>query len=167
MVATMANDYARTVADALIEQLRQGTAPWQKPWDATGFRFMPYNPTSGNDYKGMNAVWLMAQGREDSRWLTYKQAAGMGAQVRKGEKGTQVQYWKFEDRTQAKDAAGRPMTGADGKPVMVTTKLDRPRVFSATVFNAGQIEGLPPAEQRPQPAEWERQQRAEAILTNS
>lgn len=163
----MANDYARTVADKLIEQLKEGTAPWQKPWDATGIRVMPYNPTSGADYKGMNAVWLMAQGHDDSRWMTYKQAAGAGAQVRKGEKGTQVQYWKFEDRVPIKDASGKPIKDSEGRPVTQTVKLERPRVFTATVFNASQIDGLPPPEQRPQPNEWEREQRAEAILTNS
>lgn len=163
----MANDYARTVADKLIEQLKEGTAPWQKPWDATGIRSMPYNPTSGNDYKGMNAVWLMAQGQADSRWMTYKQAAGVGAQVRKGEKGTQVQYWKFEDRVPVKDASGKPVRDGEGKPITSTVKLERPRVFTATVFNASQIDGLPPPEQRPQPNEWEREQRAEAILAGS
>ena len=163
----MANDYARTVADTLIEQLRQGTAPWQKPWDATGTRFMPYNPTSGKDYRGMNAMWLWMQGHEDSRWMTYKQAAGEGGQVRKGEKGTQVQYWKFDDRVAAKDANGKPIKDGEGKPVMVAVKLERPRIFSATVFNASQIDGLPPPELRPQPEAWEREQRAEAILSNS
>lgn len=167
----MANDYARTVADTLIEQLREGVAPWQKPWDATGTRFLPYNPTSGNDYRGMNAMWLLmmqhAKGYGDARWMTYKQAAGEGAQVRKGEKGTAVQYWKFEDRVPAKDAQGKPIKDGEGKPVMVTTKLERPRVFTATVFNASQIDGLPAAVDRPQPSAWEREQRAEAIMTNS
>ena len=164
----MANDdYARKVADTLIDQLREGVAPWQKPWDATGTRFLPYNPTSGKDYRGMNAMWLMMQGHDDPRWMTYKQAAGEGAQVRKGEKGTQVQYWKFDDRVPVKDAQGKPVMDGEGKPVMTTTKLERPRVFSATVFNASQIDGLPPPAQRPQPEAWEREQRAEAILINS
>lgn len=164
----MANDdYARKVADTLIEQLRQGVAPWQKPWDATGVRFLPFNPTSGKDYRGMNAMWLAMQGHDDPRWMTYKQAAGEGAQVRKGEKGTQVQYWKFEDRVPVKDAQGKPVKDGEGNPVMETKKLERPRVFSATVFNASQIDGLPPPPLRPQPEAWEREQRAEAILANS
>ena len=36
-------DYARQVAETLIAQLEQGTAPWIKPW-RPGERFMPYNP---------------------------------------------------------------------------------------------------------------------------
>ena len=39
----------------------------------------------------------MAQGRGDPRWMTYKQAETAGYQVRRGEKGTRVQYWKFTE----------------------------------------------------------------------
>ena len=86
----MADDYVDQVAGAIIRQLKEGTAPWQKPWQA-GERFMPYNPTTGNAYHGMNALWLMSEaerrGLGDARWLTFKQAEGQGAYVRKGEKG--------------------------------------------------------------------------------
>ncbi|CAM2865341.1 DNA primase traC [Legionella worsleiensis] len=34
---------------------------------------------------------------DDNRWLTYKQAQNIDAQVRKGEKGTTIQYWKFNE----------------------------------------------------------------------
>ena len=56
----MAADYVDQVAAGIVKQLREGTAPWVKPW-RPGERFMPYNPTSGNEYRGMNAVWLMSQ----------------------------------------------------------------------------------------------------------
>lgn len=45
------------VADRLIKQLEQGTAPWQKPWEA-GTLMMPHNPVSGARYRGANTVWL-------------------------------------------------------------------------------------------------------------
>ena len=32
----------------------------------------------------------------DARWMTYRQAQTKGYQVRRGEKGTQVQYWRFD-----------------------------------------------------------------------
>jgi putative DNA primase/helicase len=72
----MANDHVDQVAGALIRQLKAGTAPWQKPWQP-GERFMPYNPTTGNEYHGMNALWLMSQaenrGFGDARWMTLRQ----------------------------------------------------------------------------------------------
>lgn len=162
----MRTDHAEAVAAKLIEQLQQGTAPWQKPW-APGEQRLPYNPTTGKAYRGVNSMWLEMQGRGDPRWMTYKQAAAEGAQVRKGEKGTRVEYWKFRDERQATDAAGNPIIGPDGKPKMETVQLERPRMFAATVFNADQIDGLPPREARPVPPEHERHERAEAILSAS
>ncbi|RZA10533.1 MAG: DUF1738 domain-containing protein, partial [Proteobacteria bacterium] len=88
------------VAEKLIEQLRQGTAPWQKPWEpGQPAAVFPMNPTTGQRYKGVNAIFLMAQGHDDQRWMTYRQAEAAGAQVRKGEHGTPIQYWKFDEET--------------------------------------------------------------------
>ena len=166
----MAEDYARRVADALIEQLRQGTAPWQQPWEP-GQQFLPYNPTTGSPYRGMNAMWLLAAGQEqgyaDPRWMTYKQAQSVDAQVRKGEKGTAIQYWKWRGDEPVRAEDGRPVVGENGKPVTRTVDYDRPRVFTAIVFNAAQIDGLAPEPDRKATPEWERHARAEAILTNS
>lgn len=155
-----------TVAENLIEQLKQGTAPWQKPWDAgAANQFVPNNPITGNRYKGINALHLMAQGYDDQRWLTYKQAQGVDAQVRKGEKGTGIQYWKFTEEQTKKDDNGKPVLDTDGDPVKVVVRLERPKVFFATVFNAEQIEGLPPIEHKEQT--WNAIERAEQILQSS
>ena len=97
------------VAEKLIDQLERGTAPWQKPW-AAGESYLPHNPTTGKTYKGINSLQLLSEEHADPRWLTYKQAQAEGAQVRRGEKGTLVQYWKFEEE--------RTVKGEDGKPVL-------------------------------------------------
>jgi putative DNA primase/helicase len=94
------------VAEKLIEQLRQGTAPWQRPWEpGEAASLIPINPTTGKRYRGINAIQLLGQGRTDQRWMTYKQAAAAGAQVRKGEKGTPIQYWKFSEEQAKTDEA--------------------------------------------------------------
>ena len=86
--------FHETVAENLIAQLKAGTAPWQRPWAAgEPGGMLPVNPTTRKRYKGINAIHLMSQGRSDPRWMTYRQAGAAGAQVRKGEKGTPVQYW--------------------------------------------------------------------------
>lgn len=155
-------DYVTEVAESLIAQLQRGTAPWQRPWEP-GERHMPYNPTSEKDYRGLNAIWLSAQGYQDPRWLTFKQASAIGAHVRKGEKSTAIQYWQWtEERPVLED--GRPVKGPDGKAQTVTVQLERPKVFFARVFNAEQIDGLPAPAPRPTVA-WERHQQAEAILS--
>ncbi|GAL27768.1 DNA primase [Vibrio variabilis] len=125
---------------------------------------MPLNPTTGNRYKGINAIHLMAQGKGDPRWMTYKQASALNAQVRKGEKGTLIQYWKFHEERNKKDANGKAVLDSKGKPIKEQVKLDRPRPFSAVVFNAEQIDGLPKLEQQ---KPWNNIERAEHILQQS
>lgn len=154
-MATQKELYAR-IAETLIEKIRSGTAPWQKPWSAV--QDVPVNGTTGKRYRGGNMMWLMAQEREDPRWMTYKQAQSIGAQVRKGEKGTPVVYWKFEEERIVKDE--------NGQEKKVITRLERPRSFTSTVFNAEQIDGLPPLE-TPKEKSWEPVQRAEDILAAS
>ncbi|QSQ54806.1 DUF1738 domain-containing protein (plasmid) [Xanthomonas translucens pv. undulosa] len=158
--------FHEVVAEKLIEQLKAGTAPWQRPWEpGEPNAYLPMNPTTGKRYKGINAIHLMAQGRSDGRWMTYKQAAAVGAQVRKGEKGTPVQYWKFSEEQNKVDENGRPVLNAKGEPVNETVQLERPRVFFATVFNAEQIDGLPPIQKQEQT--WNAIDRAEHILRAS
>ncbi|PTN09676.1 zincin-like metallopeptidase domain-containing protein [Nitrosomonas aestuarii] len=158
--------YHQTVAENLIAQLKQGTAPWQKPWQpGDPLLSFPNNPTTKKRYRGINALYLMSQGYQDPRWLTYKQASNMGAQVRKGEKSTLIQYWKFTDERIKKDEHGKPVLNNDGKPVKEQFKLERPRVFYATVFNAGQIDNLP--DLIIDPPHWHPIERAEAILQAS
>lgn len=158
--------FHEVVAEGLIEQLKQGTAPWIKPWKAgDGGGFMPFNPTTGKRYKGINAIHLMAQGRSDQRWLTYKQAAAVGGQVRKGEKSTPIQYWKFEEEQTKRDENNKPVLDGNGNPVKVRVRLERPKMFMANVFNAEQIDGLPEY-QRPVQT-WNALERAEQIFTAS
>lgn len=149
------------LAEKLIEQIKQNTAPWQKPW-APGQTYLPYNPTTGNRYKGINSIQLLSEERADLRWLTYKQAQAEGGQVRRGEKGTVIQFWKFEEEREVKDAGGKPVRNAAKQTQKQTTRLDQPRVFLATVFNAEQIDGLPPLEKKP--VTWDTHAAAEARL---
>jgi len=156
-------DLRQEVTDQIVEMLHSGTAPWQKPWKA-GSLGMPFNPTTENAYRGGNAIHLMAtglqQGYEDPRWLTYKQAVQNGWQVRKGEKGTHIEYWEYPSPKAAEvDTTDRP---AD-KP---RDKDQRPIHRVYTVFNGQQIDGIP-AYQPKQHPEWEVVQGAEQILQNS
>ena len=163
-MATVKKPFHEIVAEKLIKQLEVGTAPWQRPWNpGEASTFLPYNPITDNRYKGINALVLLSQNRDDQRWMTYKQATDAGAQVRKGEKGAGIQYWKFVDEHNKKDDTGKPLVDTQGKPVKETVKLERPRVFFATVFNAEQIEGLPPIQRQAQT--WNPLERAEALLT--
>jgi antirestriction protein ArdC/phage/plasmid primase-like uncharacterized protein len=167
-----ASDYAREVASVIIDQLRRGTAPWTKPWEPGQVPSHPMNPITGKDYRGGNALWLMVQGNlrgySDPRWMTFRQALGEGACVRKGEKGTRIQYWMWSGDEPVRDEkTGQPKTDEKGEAITQRVQYERPRVFTAVVFNAEQIDGLPPLEKKTGPTEWERHQRAEGILSAS
>lgn len=161
--------FHETVAANLIERLEQGTAPWQQPWTNKQQPHLPYNPNNNKRYKGINTLNLMAQGYSDPRWMTYKQAAAIDAQVQKGEKSTSVQFWKFNDEKNKTDENGNVVKDAQGKPVKIIIKLDRPKVFYASVFNAEQIQGLPPLVVEPPTEEqqWQNIERAEKLLNAS
>ncbi len=154
--------YIDKVANQLIEQLQQGTAPWQKPWKAGELR-APFNPTTGNNYKGVNNIWLQMQGFSDPRWMTFNQAGDAGARIRKGSKGTPIVYWAFTEEREAKDASGNVIL-MDGRPKKITVELEKPKSFTFTVFNAEQIDGLPPLEAKPIAPEAVRCIRAETVL---
>src|SRR4051794_22116555 len=85
-------DFRQEVTDNIVKLLESNLAPWQKPWDpAAAPGAMPLNPTTEKAYRGGNAIHLMAVGLQrgygDPRWMTYRQAADQGWQVRKGQKG--------------------------------------------------------------------------------
>jgi antirestriction protein ArdC len=159
-------DFRQEVTDRIITMLEDGVAPWQKPWNpAEASVAMPFNPTTERSYRGGNAIHLMGtglrHGYDDPRWMTYKQAADRGWQVRRGEKGTQIEFW--EVKGERKDQR-QPGSGAEDQAERERrgTRIDR--VY--TVFNAEQIEGVPPYKPK-QRRPFEIVQSAESILENS
>jgi antirestriction protein ArdC/phage/plasmid primase-like uncharacterized protein len=140
-------NYAEEVAAFIIEGLKNGTSPWIKPWEP-GDSHSPQNPVTQKNYRGINMIHLMAKasanGFNDPRWLTYKQAATLGAQVKEGEKSTQIQYWQWHEMQDIKNEQGEVLLDDKGKPQKRKVALEHPRLFTAHVFNAEQIDGLQP-----------------------
>lgn len=165
--------YHEQVAATIIEALERGTAPWVHPWDPGLMPSPPVNALTGKPYRGVNQLWLSMQqygyDKKDPRWCTYKQARELGAQVKKGARGTLVQYWKQEERRLIRDEQGRPVLDEQGGKRYEVTSLERPRVFHAVVFHASQIDGLPalPEQEAGENAAFERHQAAERLLTAS
>lgn len=155
--------YHQEVSERIIAQLEQGNAPWQRPWDSTKGGSMPFNASTGKPYKGINALNLICTPYTDPRWLTYKQAQALGAQVNKGEKSTTIQYWKFPQGSATAD----PTKPIADNPKKLKPEHDRAQVFFASVFNAEQVSGLPPLDADRKRHEWEGIERAERILLAS
>src|SRR3954471_3743961 len=110
-------DFRQEVTDQIIEMLEKGTAPWQTPWEPGALQ-LPLNPTTDRAYRGGNALHLMAAGERrgfnDPRWLTYRQAQENGWQVKKGEKGTQIEFWQFDSGTKAGAEQEEPESSPNG-----------------------------------------------------
>ena len=165
-------DFRQEVTDNIVQMLERGVAPWQKPWEpgATSLG-IPFNPTSERAYRGGNAIHLMAtglqRGYEDPRWMTYKQASENGWQVRRGEKGTQIEYWEAKG---ASERPSQPRTNeaGDANTTNNNASAEKSRYVHRvyTVFNAQQIDGIPPHEPKQHTA-FEAIQTGEQILTNS
>ena len=154
-------EFAEAVANELIEQLRQGTAPMQQPWNPAKGSDWPYNHVTGNRYSGGNALLLMMNHHQDPRWMTYRQAQSVGAQVRKGESGVGLVKLITSIERNARDENGKPVLDGNGEPVKERFQLENPYFKKFTVFNAEQIDGLPPLEKAPV---WEDHERAEKLL---
>lgn len=150
---------SQDMAQSIVDALKNGTAPWIKPWSPDNSA-VPHNPVTGTRYKGVNFLYLSMKGKSDPRWVTFKQAQKKEWQVKKGSKGTTVQFWQFE-----KD---KKIINDDGKTVTERVKLERPLLRHYYVFNGSDIEGMPELAVDPKVNnEWERHERAENILQQS
>jgi antirestriction protein ArdC len=133
-------DAAATVTALILDKLRQGTAPWVRPWSTTGMRPRRYN---GLAYSGINTLYLWAiadaRGYTSPYWMTARQARQSGAAVRGGEPYAISVYHAT----------------ARAKPRTLRQAEEGERFFRFlrcyAVYNADQIEGLP-AHYHPEPA---------------
>jgi len=138
----MANDIYQEVTDRIVGALEKGVAPWVRPWNQS-FSGFPRNGSTKRPYSGMNVILCqltaLERGYGSQDWFTYKQAAAVGGNVRKGEKGTALIFWKLLEDKKDPDR-----------------KI--PLLRSFYVFNREQIDGLPPSSEetveRKEGVEW-------------
>jgi antirestriction protein ArdC len=118
------------VTDKIIADLERGTPPWQQPWQAGHSAGPVSRPlrAEGKPYRGINVMMLwasaMEKGYESPLWLTYRQAEGLGGQVRKGEKGTLVVYADRITRTESKYISRELVTAGGAIRITIVTGRD-------------------------------------------
>jgi antirestriction protein ArdC len=160
-------DIYQEVTDKILAALERGVLPWQRGWDQ-GLAGAPMNPTTGRAYRGINTLLLgMMQDAAfngDPRWCSYRQAQARGWQVRKGERGTTVVFYRKLQRR----------GGEDGETGLVSpdTAGEGARPFfmmrASTVFHATQIDGIPVYNPPGIAAEpWRTPEAVQTILDNS
>ncbi|MBL8552241.1 MAG: DUF1738 domain-containing protein [Hyphomonadaceae bacterium] len=129
---------AQRVTRSIEIALQRGVRPWVKPWRDDACSGVPLLPrrANGQPYRGVNIVALWAAGLESGFaspfWFTFKQALALGGQVRKGERGAFVVFYK-EMNAQSE---GESETEDD------TKKAVRRILRGYVVFNRAQIDGL-------------------------
>jgi antirestriction protein ArdC len=113
------------VTERILSELEKGEVPWRKPWRT----LPPANLISKKTYRGINFFLLSLAGYGSQYWLTYRQAQALGGNVRKGEHGTKIVFWKF-DKYETETADGE------------TEERKSAFLRYYTVFNLEQTEGL-------------------------
>ena len=133
-------DSRQVMTNKIIQEMNNGTLPWQAPWPKGLVKERQRNPFSETEYKGMNLVTLELAGFGDPRWMTYNQASKNGMTIPRGTKGKRIEYWTMKEYT-VKENVVDPDTGEIS---VVEIKKQRPIGKTFTVFNAEQVEGMPP-----------------------
>ncbi|MEE4377679.1 MAG: zincin-like metallopeptidase domain-containing protein [Candidatus Competibacteraceae bacterium] len=162
------------VTDRIIAMIEQGTAPWQQRWDQVrhpNAPALPVNAVTGKPYHGINVLLLLASSfpLDDPRWCGFQQAKSQGWQVKAGERGTTIVFYKrLEIADNADDSAPHAVLDEDGQAVKFIPVLRK-----HTVFHASQIEGIPsladtygPVEALPE-HQWQSDNHLDAILQRS
>lgn len=139
MIAQVAHkrrfDIYESVTETILSAIASGSGEFRMPWHQAGSYFWqprPSNALTGKPYHGVNTVALWAEamlrGFEFHCWATYRQWKTLGAQVRRGEEGAVVVFYReleSERKTEGDEEEPKPR-----------------RVIRASwVFNAAQVDG--------------------------
>jgi len=121
------------VTDRICAMLESGVRPWAQDWSAPGGGGRPLR-SNGVPYRGMNVLNLwaaaMSRGFASSHWMTYKTAADLGGQVKRGAKSEPI-FYVGSITKQVENRAGE----------IEDATIAFMRCYPG--FNADEIEGLP------------------------
>jgi antirestriction protein ArdC len=122
------------VTEEIIAAIAAGAPKFEMPWHRSGSPLgRPTNALSHMPYRGVNvlALWAAAQkkGYGAGVWATYRQWRKLEAQVRKGESGTVIVFFKEVERTGANEE-----TDAGSSDTVLIAR-------TSWVFNADQVAG--------------------------
>ena len=139
----------------IISDMETMGASWTKEWNFTP----PHNPETGTVYRGRNALLLMyymrARNLDDPRFMTFNQASKKGYKIEKGchsypiEKSKPIVY----DVTDPTKRVRQPKTQEEWDKVNndKNKAIKYVIVGSYNLFNAKNIEGIEPYEEKSNP----------------
>jgi N-terminal domain of anti-restriction factor ArdC len=127
-------DHYQEVTDKIVALLENGVLPWQRQWDA-GRCNVPVNAVTKHTYRGINRIVLDMLGIRfgtDPRWCSYRQALARGWQVRRGETGTGIYFYKRIERNACGEDAEKEGEGRARQPFF-------PLLKAYTIFHASPL----------------------------
>ena len=149
-------DIHQQITDQILAAMEASRTSGRRLWDSQPS--LPLNLTTGKPYQGINTLILWAAGLQHAYtspyWLTYKQAADKGGQVRKGEHGTFCVFYKPWESTETNTETGE------------TETVKGAVLKSFTVFNLDQVDGIEAQAREPR-APFQAIEDAERILQAS
>lgn len=137
----------KKIVDKLISNMEKGYIFSEWAWNRNAF--LPRNAITGTQYQGINRLNLsfeaIENGYEDPRWLTLKKANEMGYSVKQGAKGVFCEKWIWQKLEKVIDEeTGEVEKDENGKDKYKMVELSRPIINYFYLYNASQIEGIPP-----------------------
>jgi len=128
------SDLYRAITEKIVASIEAGAGSFTMPWHGGIIPpTFPVNAATDAPYRGVNilALWVDATVKRyiSGYWASYRQWQTLGAQVRNGERGSQIVFYK---KLEAKEDGGNDETNEDA-----------PRFVARVshVFNAEQVDG--------------------------
>lgn len=167
----------RELVDTLLKYIETNPERWERGWYSVSNE-PAFNPISQKRYKGLNAFYLYAlsemKGYKDPRWLTFKQAKDLGANVKQGEHSANIFYWNLYDKSTKQSFSEETVKDlSEEERDKYFDDNVRPVLKYYQVFNAEQCDNMPEykrtAEQQSMAEEERAQQNAliERVIRNS
>lgn len=152
-------DVRQAVTERIVAMLEQGGHVFRARWAAAASRGFPRNLQTGRPYRGANVLLLwdeaLTQGYATHLWMTYRQAAALGGQVRRGEHGVLCAHFeRVDQRLVGAGDGGRARGRADGELSDSDAAADADASAARSgflrckpfwLFNLAQVDGLPEA----------------------
>ena len=125
-------DLMNEVTEKVITKMETCGAGWLRSW--VGDAQLPINCETGKAYQGVNLFILLGQEKSSGKWGTFKAWKRLDKPVLKGEKATQIIYFKINKSKTKVDSKGEPL------------KYPMMRIYY--VFNESQTEGYKMASEK-------------------
>lgn len=167
----------KELVDTLLKYIETNPERWERGWYSVSNE-PAFNPISQKRYKGLNAFYLYAlseiNGYKDPRWLTFKQAKDLGANVKQGEHAANIFYWNLYDKSTKQSFSEETVKdlSAEERDKYFDDNV-RPVLKYYQVFNADQCDNMPEYKRTAEEQSMAEEERAhqnaliERVISNS